>query len=172
MSTKERNVSALFKLDWRYFFSVIRLLLIALIASSIQGVAGQELKVSTRKIAPDSKIVVTGKGFDTSIGIYLAFCKIPKYGELPTPCGGGVNSSGEAKSSLWISNNAPAYGRGLAKRFGKNGSFKATLRLSPKIGEVDCRVERCAITVRADHTRGNDRNSDLFIPIKFKKVKT
>lgn len=105
------------------------------------------------------------------MGIYLAFCQVPEYAKLPTPCGGGVNSSGKSKSSIWISNNAPAYGKGLAVKFGKNGSFRQTLRLSPMINDVDCRKVQCAITVRADHTRGDNRNYDLFIPIKFKNSK-
>lgn len=149
---------------------MIALALTALMMSSIQGVNGQELTVSKTVISANSTITVTGKGFDPNIGIYLAFCKIPKYGEMPTPCGGGINMSGESRSSIWISNNAPKYGKSLAKRFGKKGSFKETLRLSPIINNaVDCRKEKCAITVRADHTRGTDRNYDLYIPIAFKK---
>lgn len=149
---------------------MIKLAIAALVLGSISGTGGQELSVSQTKIAPNAKVVVTGKGFDPKVGIYLAFCKVPEYGQLPSPCGGGVNMSGESKSSIWISNNAPAYGKGLAVKFGKNGSFKQRLRLSPIINnQVDCRKERCAITVRADHTRSDNRNYDLFIPIKFKK---
>lgn len=141
----------------------------ALLMSSIQGTSGQELTVSNTIIVPNSKVTVTGKGFDTKIGIYLALCKIPEYGLRPSPCGGGVNMSGKFKSSIWISNDAPSYADGLASKFGKNGSFKRVLRLSPIINnEVDCRKVRCAITVRADHTRSENRNYDLFIPVKFK----
>ena len=141
----------------------------ALLMSSIQGTWGQELTVSNTIIVPNSKVTVTGKGFDTKIGIYLALCKIPEYGLRPSPCGGGVNMSGKSKSSIWISNEAPSYADGLASKFGKNGSFKRVLRLSPIINnEVDCRKVRCAITVRADHTRSENRNYDLFIPVKFK----
>jgi hypothetical protein len=141
----------------------------ALLMSSIQGTSGQELTVSNTIIVPNSKVTVTGKGFDTKIGIYLALCKIPEYGLRPSPCGGGVNMSGKSKSSIWISNEAPSYADGLASKFGKNGSFKRVLRLSPIINnEVDCRKVRCAITVRADHTRSENRNYDLFIPVKFK----
>ncbi len=149
---------------------MIKLALTALLLGSISGTGGQELTVSQTTIAPNAKVVVTGKGFDPKVGIYLAFCKIPEYGQMPSPCGGGVNMSGKNKSSIWISNNAPKYGKGLAIKFGKNGSFKQTLRLSPIINnEIDCRVDKCAITVRADHTRSDNRNYDLFIPIKFKK---
>lgn len=141
----------------------------ALLMSAIQGTGGQELTISKSVILPNSKVTVTGKGFDTKIGIYLALCKIPEYGRRPTPCGGSVNMSGESKSSIWISNEAPSYADGLASKFGKKGSFKRVLRLSPIINnEVDCRKVRCAITVRADHLRGENRNYDLFIPVKFK----
>ena len=163
LSEKERQMPIIFS-------AVIKLAITALLLGSISGTGGQELSVSQTEIKPNTKIVVTGKGFDPKVGIYLAFCKIPEYGQLPSPCGGGVNMAGKSKSSIWISNNAPAYGKGLAIKFSKNGSFKQTLRLSPIINnEVDCRKERCAITVRADHTRSENRNYDLYIPIKFKK---
>lgn len=143
--------------------------LIALLISSIQGINGEEFSVSKTVIKANSTVVVTGKKFNPNVGIYLALCKIPKYGEVPTPCGGGINMSGESQSSIWISNKAPKYGEGLAKRFGKNGSFKERIRLSPIISDlVDCRREKCAITVRADHTRSTNRNHDLYIPITFK----
>ena len=141
---------------------------VLLMGSLIQGVSGQELQVSNNKIFPNQNIVVTGKNFDTSVGIYLALCKVPEYGKPPTPCGGGINKTGKLMSSIWISNNAPTYGKDLATKFGRNGSFKHIIRLSPKIGAIDCRKVQCAITVRADHTRSTDRNSDLFIPITFK----
>lgn len=149
---------------------VLKLLLAAAVAvSSVTGVDGQQLSVNTTKIKPNQAVVVTGKNFDTTVGIYLAFCKVPKYAELPTPCGGGIDKTGASRSSIWISSNPPVYGKTLAKKFGPKGSFKYTLRLSPKIGDVDCRKVQCAITVRADHTRGTDRNHDLFIPITFTK---
>ena len=145
------------------------LLAAAIAASSVTGVDGQSLSVSSTRIKPGQTVVVTGKNFDDNVGIYVAFCKVPNYAELPSPCGGGIDKQGKTKSSVWISNNAPAYGKNLAAKFGRNGSFKVNLRLSPRIGDVDCRKVKCAITVRADHTRGTDRNHDLFIPITFTK---
>jgi len=37
------------------------------------------------------------------------------------------------------------------------------------IGKLDCRKISCAIYVRADHTRSDDRSFDLKVPVKFKK---
>jgi hypothetical protein len=134
----------------------------------VVGSKGQILQVDKTLIRENGVITITGRKFDPSVGIYLAFCKLPKKGEAPTPCGGGINMAGESVSSIWISSNPPIYGGDLAQPFGKNGSFQYKLRLQSKIDSMDCRTTRCAITVRADHTRSSDRSQDLFIPIKFK----
>ncbi len=137
-------------------------------ARSVTGKQGQVLKVNKTVVKPGGRIAISGTKFNPKVGIYLAFCKLPKRGEPPTPCGGGVDVTGAALSAIWISNNPPSYGDSLAQKFGRNGSFKFSLRAQPTIGNIDCRTEKCAISVRADHTRSNDRSFDLFIPIKFK----
>lgn len=110
---------------------------------------------------------VVGKGYDRSVGIYVALCvKVPK-GRQPSPCGGGVNTGGTSPASAWISSNPPPYGADLAVPFRKGGRFAVTLTVSPLIGDVDCRVTRCAIVTRADHTRPGDRRSDVAVPISF-----
>jgi hypothetical protein len=134
----------------------------------VVGSKGQVLQVDKTLIRNNGVITISGKKFDSNIGIYLAFCKLPKKGEAPTPCGGGINMAGESVSSIWISSNPPVYGGDLAEPFGRNGSFQYKLRLSSMIDSIDCKQVRCAITVRADHTRSSDRSQDLFIPIKFK----
>jgi len=137
-------------------------------AVSIKGPGGQELKVSSKVGKPGSFIRVTGAKFDESVGIYLAFCVIPKKGQLPTPCSGGVNKAGLSESSYWISSNPPPYAIGLTTEFLPGGRFKQKVRVSKKIGNFDCQKVKCAITVRADHLRGADRSFDMFIPIKIK----
>lgn len=156
--------------------AILSLLIVSLSLSSaaatsktVKGSQGQTLSVDKTVIRANGKITIMGSNFDPKIGIYLAFCKTPKKGQPPTPCGGGINMSGEALSSIWISNDPPPYGDGLVEPFEKNGSFKVSLRLQPKFDDVNCRKVRCAITVRADHLRSSDRSSDLFVPIKFKK---
>jgi hypothetical protein len=134
----------------------------------VVGSKGQVLQVDKTLIRNNGVITISGRKFDSNIGIYLAFCKLPKKGEAPTPCGGGINMAGESVSSIWISSNPPVYGGDLAEPFGRNGSFQYKLRLSSMIDSIDCKQVRCAITVRADHTRSSDRSQDLFIPIKFK----
>jgi hypothetical protein len=134
----------------------------------VVGAKGQILQVDKTLIRNNGVITITGRKFDLNVGIYLAFCKLPRKEEIPTPCGGGINMSGESVSSIWISSNPPIYGGNLAEPFGKNGSFQYKLRLSSMIDSLDCKQVRCAITVRADHTRSSDRSQDLFIPIKFK----
>jgi hypothetical protein len=93
---------------------------------------------------------------------------IPKKGLVPTPCGGGVNKAGVGEGSFWISSNPPPYGVGLADPFNPGGRFSYKIRVSKNIGKFDCKKVRCAITVRADHLRSEDRSYDLYLPITFK----
>src|SRR5690606_12035619 len=52
--------------------------------------------------------------------------------------------------------------------YGPGGSFTVTLQLSPEISPgLDCKVVRCAIVTRNDHTRGSDRSQDLMLPVTF-----
>ena len=137
-------------------------------AAVIKGALGEVLSVSGKTAKSGSMITVKGKGFDETVGIYLAFCVVPKKGQLPTPCGGGINKAGVGEASFWISSNPPPYAVGLTQEFLPVGRFKEKVQVSRKIGEFDCAKVRCAITVRADHLRGQDRSYDMFIPIKIK----
>lgn len=137
-------------------------------AASIKGAQGQLLTVSATTAKSGSMLTVTGNRFDETVGIYLAFCVIPKKGGAPTPCGGGVNKAGTGEASFWISSNPPPYAVGLTQEFMPGGRFTEKVEVSRKIGKFDCTKVRCAITVRADHLRGNDRSYDIFIPVKIK----
>jgi hypothetical protein len=137
-------------------------------AASIKGSQGQVLTASATSAKSGSMITVTGNRFDETVGIYLAFCVVPKKGQPPTPCGGGVNKAGLGDSSFWISSNPPPYAVGLTEEYLPGGRFTHKVMVSKKIGKFDCTKVKCAITVRADHLRSNDRSSDLFIPVKIK----
>ena len=137
-------------------------------AASVKGSQGQVLTASATSAKSGSMITVTGNGFDETVGIYLAFCVVPKKGQPPTPCGGGVNKAGLGDSSFWISSNPPPYAVGLTEEYLPGGRFTHKVQISKKIGKFDCTKVKCAITVRADHLRSNDRSSDLFIPVKIK----
>jgi hypothetical protein len=122
----------------------------------------------TSGLDPDSATVtVKGAGFDPSKGIYVALCVKPAKGQAPTPCGGGADTSGESKSSAWVSNNPPPYGANLAVPYGSGGTFSVTLRLSALIGDIDCRSTSCVIATRNDHTRSSDRSQDVLVPVTF-----
>lgn len=178
--TDGKKLSANLKHLYRYSSKVRRLIVLGLVATfllpqssyaaskSITGSAGQNLTISTNTVSNNSLIKVTGKYFDETIGIYLAICVIPKTGQVPTPCGGGVNKAGVGEGSFWISSNPPPYGVGLADPYKPGGRFTYQFRVVQKIGEFDCKKVKCAITVRADHLRSNDRSFDLFIPLTFK----
>lgn len=163
-----------------YLFHVLKILIaLALVVSAApaeaavvaQGASGQTISISDNQVSGKKIITVTGKGFDETVGIYLAYCKIPKPGMAPTPCGGGKNLAGLGQASHWISSNPPPYGAQLAISFLPGGRFSEKVSVAEKIGKVDCRKVQCGITVRADHLREGDRSHDLFIPITFTKKK-
>ena len=137
-------------------------------AASIKGAQGQVLSVTKTTAKSGSILTVNGNYFDETVGIYLAFCVIPPKGKAPTPCGGGINKAGTGEASFWISSNPPPYAVGLTEEFLPGGRFTQKVKISKKIGRFDCTKVKCAITVRADHLRSNDRSSDLFIPITVK----
>lgn len=165
---------ALRRLGLALFFTCFAVFFIAPFATaaspvSVKGSHGESLTASNTSLAQAGVIKVSGAHFDETVGIYLAYCVMPAKGKLPTPCGGGVNKTGIAAISFWISSNPPPYGVGLAEQYLPGGKFVQSLRVTQTIGKFDCRKIKCAITVRADHLREGDRSYDLFIPIKFKK---
>lgn len=129
---------------------------------------GSSISINKSVYTKATMVTVTGRGFDETVGIYLALCVVPKPGERPTPCGGGVNKGGVGESSYWISSNPPPYGRSLAIEYLPGGRFSQKVNITKRIGKFDCTKVKCAITVRADHIREGDRSRDIFIPIKFK----
>jgi hypothetical protein len=144
--------------------------------SSVQASDGAVLTVSKASaIKSGDLLTITGTHFDETIGIYVAMCKVVVKTELPTPCGGGIDKTGASKSSIWISSNAPLYGKGLARPYEAGGRFKVAIKVSPiikvptKTVDLDCRKIACAIYVRADHLRTDDRTRDMYIPLTFKK---
>jgi hypothetical protein len=156
----------------RTLFLLIAVLLVATSPAAnavvLKGAQGQLLTVSATTAKSGSLVTVSGSRFDETVGIYLAFCVVPKKGEAPTPCGGGINKAGIGESSFWISSNPPPYAIGLTDEFLPGGRFTHRVMVSKKIGKFDCTKVKCAITVRADHLRGNDRSYDMFIQVKIK----
>lgn len=137
-------------------------------ASSASLSNGSTISISTKTFTKSTLVTVTGKNFDETVGIYLAYCVVPSKGALPTPCGGGVNKTGTGESSYWISSNPPPYGIGLAIPFTAGGRFSEKVKVTPTLGKFNCRKVKCAITVRSDHLHEGDRTHDIFIPITFK----
>lgn len=119
----------------------------------------------TKGLKNGQYVTVSGTGFDTSKGIYIAFCVIT--GGKPAPCGGGADTDGDTNKSEWISSNPPTYGKNLAKPFGHNGSFSVRIKVSEKIGSFDCTNGGCGVATRADHTRSSDRSTDRWVRVTF-----
>ena len=140
-------------------------------AAGVTTSSGLTLRATpTRGLDPaGATITVTGRGYDRTIGIYVALCVTLRRGQPSGPCGGGVNTSGSNPASAWISSNPPPYGRTLAVPFERGGRFATRLRVSARIGALDCRVVSCSIVTRADHTRSGDRRFDVAVPVTFRR---
>jgi hypothetical protein len=161
---------------------MLRLLALAAVATAIclipgaayadttaRGSGGQKLTVSqTSGLARAGETVtVSGSGYDVNKGIYVAYCVDNGAGAVPTPCGGGADTSGSLGASHWISSNPPSYGEGLAVPYGAGGSFRVQIKVTTKIGDIDCTKRKCSVVTRNDHTRGGDRSQDVRIPVTF-----
>ncbi len=103
-------------------------------ASTSKGSYGQSISVAKVKVAAGTSLLVTGRGFDETVGLYLAYCVMPGKGKAPTPCGGGVNKAGMGEASYWISSNPPPYAVGLTDEFLPGGRFKHSVKISTNIG--------------------------------------
>ncbi|MDX3384146.1 neocarzinostatin apoprotein domain-containing protein [Streptomyces niveiscabiei] len=138
------------------------------------GPEGQRLTVSKTSglAAAGETVTVSGTGYNTEKGIYVAFCVDNGPGRTPTPCVGGVDMSGESGASVWVSSNPPSYGEGLAKPYGGSGhrgTFSVQLKVRAKDANTDCAAGgvRCAVITRNDHTRGGDQSQTVRIPVTF-----
>ncbi|MFI0368960.1 hypothetical protein ACH35V_13840 [Actinomadura sp. 1N219] len=139
-------------------------------AGKATGPSGQTLTVSQVDGLPTkgATVQVKGAGFDTRKGIYVALCKDNGAGKVPSPCGGGADTSGTAGASQWVSSNPPPYGKGLAVPYGPGGAFDVKIRIGSALsGSVDCTEVRCAVVSRSDHTRASDRSQDVRVPVTF-----
>ncbi|GEC05315.1 hypothetical protein SSP24_29700 [Streptomyces spinoverrucosus] len=142
--------------------------------TSATGPEGQKLTVSKASgLDPAGETVtVSGSGYNTEKGIYVAFCVDNGSGKTPTPCVGGVDMSGESGASVWVSSNPPSYGEGLAKPYegsGHKGSFSVEIKVRAKDANTDCTKSgiTCAVITRNDHTRGGDQSQTVRIPVTF-----
>ena len=60
-----------------------------------------------RGLSPAGQTIrVTGRGYDTNKGVYVALCVIPPRNVVPSPCGGGVDLEGQAGATQWFSSNS------------------------------------------------------------------
>ncbi|MFF8357841.1 immunoglobulin I-set domain protein [Streptomyces chartreusis] len=133
------------------------------------GPNGQRLTVTpVNDLATKNQTLkVTGSGYDTKKGIYVALCVDNGDGEPPTPCIGGVDMSGGSHSSAWISSDPPDYGAELAVPYGAGGTFEVELTVDAKDEHTDCFKATCVLATRNDHTVSGDRSQDVKVPVRF-----
>lgn len=145
----------------------------------------RELRVQTpggeaselASLEPGEELVVSGDGFDASIGIYVAICAIPDTPEeRPSPCLGGIPEGAEegeagttGLSSAWITDDWAwrSFATGVWDD-PETGSFTTRITVpEPTVEGLDCRETACAIATRADHTASADRVQDMLLPVGF-----
>lgn len=138
-------------------------------SKTVTGPEGQKLTVTpVNNLATENQTLkISGSGYDEDKGIYVALCVDNGDGELPTPCVGGVDMSGESQSSAWISSNPPDYGEELATPYEDGGSFEVELTVDAKDEFTDCFEATCVLATRADHTLSGDRSQDVKVPVAF-----
>ncbi|WP_149822970.1 immunoglobulin domain-containing protein [Streptomyces tailanensis] len=136
---------------------------------TVTGSEGQKLTVTpVNNLATENQTLkITGSGYDEEKGIYVALCVDNGDGELPTPCIGGVDMTGESHSSAWISSNPPDYGEELATPYEEGGKFEVELTVDAKDEFTDCFKATCVLATRADHTLSGDRSQDVKVPVAF-----
>ncbi|MGW0707459.1 immunoglobulin I-set domain protein [Streptomyces sp. NPDC002643] len=136
---------------------------------TVTGPNGQKLTVTpVNNLATENQTLkIAGSGYDEDKGIYVALCVDNGDGELPTPCIGGVDMSGESHTSAWISSNPPDYGEELAIPYGDGGTFEVELTIDAKDEYTDCFKATCVLATRADHTLSGDRSQDVKVPVAF-----
>ncbi|MFI2753801.1 hypothetical protein ACGIF2_10240 [Cellulomonas sp. P22] len=135
---------------------------------------GEVVVSQTEDLVSGQVLTVTGSGFDESKGVYVAICVDNGPGQTPTPCLGGVDMDGSLGGSAWISSNPPSYAAGLPTAFGPGGTFEVQLPATSEdpVTGVDCREVACAVAVRYDHTRADDRTGDVLVPVSFAPLGT
>lgn len=136
--------------------------------------------VDLSSLKPGERLVISGSGFDSRRGIYVAICGIPERTDLkPGPCLGGIpvreeteidgKRSPEFAASNWI-NNVWAWRLLGARNFDdqESGSFTAYIEVPSAVeGGTNCLRKTCGVFTRNDHTAPNDRSQDVFLPIQF-----
>jgi hypothetical protein len=143
----------------------------------VAGEAGTE--VSLDGITPGQRLVVTGSGFDASLGIYVAICQIPDSPfTKPGPCLGGVpelegESGGEGAiewaPSNWI-NQDWAWRLFGARSYDDSdaGTFTAYIVVPEAVDEsANCVDNACGLFTRNDHTALDNRIQDVYLPVRF-----
>ena len=139
-------------------------------SASGRGASGQILTVTPARAVVDGQtLTVVGKKYNRDVGIYVAFCEMPKPNTKPEHCYGGINIKGSSKGSIWITSHKPWFVPSSAvKKFTKLGSFQVKVTVARMIDETDCKVTKCAVVTRADHTDSENRSADVIVPITFK----
>ncbi len=117
------------------------------------------------------KLVVTGKGFGTDHGLYIAVCAAD--GAAPknlSKCLGGPVPDKPGTAWARVSKDGAGKANETTAKFGDGGSFSVTVT-TPAVGSVgqnqgpDCSATPCAVYATSDND--SDRSQDLSLPVAF-----
>ena len=126
------------------------------------------------------RLIVSGEGFDSTKGIYVAICLVPTEVDIkPGPCLGGVPTTAvspaqgeeviEYAASNWVNDDWAwrLFGaRGFDDR--ELGTFSAYIEVvEDRESGLDCGVDHCGLYTRNDHTALDDRVQDLYLPVSL-----
>lgn len=138
---------------------------------------GDEPDLAT--LSPGDRLVVTGDGFDSKRGIYVAICQVPEMVDVrPGPCLGGIPDSDSEGSGVeavewgpsnWI-NQEWAWRLFGARSYDNTdqGTFRAFILVPPASEDgLDCLQVQCGLFTRNDHTAIDNRMQDLYVPVRF-----
>lgn len=146
----------------------------------VESADGSEVQMD--QLSVGQLLTVSGQGFDASIGIYVAFCKVPDApDEKPGPCLGGIPDEAsadaetggadtrEATENAWVTNNWAWQAFATAGYDDPEaGTFSVNLVVPDPVSELlDCSEELCGVFTRADHTASGDRVQDLYLPLEI-----
>ena len=81
-------------------FAALALTMVAVTGAPAQGAKRLTVSKSKGLDRAGETVTVTGRGFDVTKGVYVAFCLDNGAGVLPSPCGGGQDMTGGSGASV------------------------------------------------------------------------
>ncbi|RIJ69795.1 hypothetical protein D1871_21300 [Nakamurella silvestris] len=104
-------------------------------------------------------------------GFYLMTAVDQGPGKAASPAIGGVDLTGEGKSSVWITNFPYVGSESVVENYGSDGALTVKYPVVSSDDFTDCTTvpEGCVLYLRVDHRQGSNRAFDVRLPVTFVK---